>query len=381
MMRFWSMVAFSLLLFASDSAGKIRPVTLAELAGADVIAIGTVIRLSDDSYTLRVSQWLAGKPPRQELRIRRFVDWTCGTRTKPYEEGQRLLVFLQKGSGGSYSARGGTCEGEVFLEDGKAHLRFPLVPGQSESVAEDELVDAIPELRETRFERDDPDYAGKVRLLLKSERRVVRAATLQRLIWDAAKWHDPSVGPPFREVLLDAVVNPDCVVRATAASWLGMRLRGAAGQEALERLDGLAISGPAEARPAAALAATFIEPDDVRRHAVLLRTVADAALPVDDRRAVAAEMIHVAKPRRNVTMGVPGPVLWGGESPEPPRIAMADLREPALEALAAIKDEAVAIGVLAYLSALFDVPDPVPANIDPLKRAWAELFAAAPERD
>lgn len=378
-MRSWSMAAIGLLMFASDSAGKIRPVTLAELARSEVIAVGTITRLSEDSYTLGVTQWLAGRPSRQELRIRRFVDWTCGTRTKPYEEGQRLLVFVQKGPGGVYRALGESCEGEVFLEDGKARLRFPLVAGQSECVPEDELFDALSELREIRFERDEPDYAGKVRTLLKSERRIVRAATLQTLIWDAAKWHDPSVGPPFRALLLDAVVNPDCVVRAAAASWLGMRLRGSAGQDVMERLDELAASGPPEARPAAALAAALIEPDDVRRHAALLRSVADATLPLDDRRAVAAEMIHVARPRRSAIIGVHVPVLWGGESPEPPRIAMTELREAALQTLAAVKDEGVAIGVLAYLAAMFRIPDPTPANIDPLKRAWEDLFAAAPE--
>jgi hypothetical protein len=374
--RFFLMVASSLLFCASESAGKFAPMTLAQLAGADVIAVGTIIRLSADSYTLRVTQWVAGERPRQELHIRRFVDWQDASREKPYEMDQRLMVFLKKGSGGAYRALGGACEGEVFLEDGKAHLRFPLV---ADSMTEVDLVEAITELRETRLKRDDSDYAANARRLLESRRRLVRAATLEMLIRDAAKWHGPGVEAPFGELLLYAVVHAERDVRVTAASWLGMRLgvRGA-GQPVLRRLEELAASGPPEARPAAALAATFIEPDDARRHAVLLRTLSDAELPLDDRRAVAAEMIHIAKPRGSVRLGVP---ILGRGGREAARPTMTELRKPALEALAAIQDEEVAIGVLAYLAAMFDIPDPVPANIDPLKRAWVQLFAAATERD
>ncbi len=75
MTRFWLMHAFSLLLCASESAGKYAPTTLAKLAGADVIAVGTIIRLSADTYTLRVTEWVAGERPREKLKIQRFVDW------------------------------------------------------------------------------------------------------------------------------------------------------------------------------------------------------------------------------------------------------------------------------------------------------------------
>jgi len=75
MTRFWLTVAFSHLLCASESVGKYSPTTLATLAGADVIAVGTIVRLSAGSYTLRVTRWVAGERPRKELRIRRFVDW------------------------------------------------------------------------------------------------------------------------------------------------------------------------------------------------------------------------------------------------------------------------------------------------------------------
>lgn len=373
MARFWLMVAFSLLLCASESAGKYSPTTLATLAGADVIAVGTIVRLSADSYTLRVTRWVVGERPRKELRIRRFVDWTDASREQPYEMGQRLMVFLEKGSGGSFRARGAACEGEVFLEGGKAYLRFPPV---ADIITEEELIEAIAELRETRLKRDGSDYAANARRLLESRRRLVRAATLQMLIRDAVKWNRPGVEAQFEQLLLNAVVHAERDVRVTAASWLGMRL-GLRGVPVPKRLEELAVSGPPEARLAAALAAAFIERDDVRRHAVLLRRVSDADLPLEDRRAVAAEMIHIAKPRTRVAG--PAGLVKGSLRREARKPTMADLRKPALEALAAIQDEEVAIGVLTYLAAMFDIPEPVSANVDPLKRAWVELFAAATE--
>jgi len=375
--RLLLMGAFSLLLAATESAGKYAPATLCELASADVIAVGTIVRLSADSYTLRVSQWVAGERPRKELNIQRFIDWQDASREKPYQMDQQLMVFLEKLPGGSYRAIGAACEGEVFLEEGKAHLRFPPAP---DNVPEGDLIEAMAELRETRLERDDGDYAANAVRLLGSRRRVVRAATLETLMRDAAKWHGPSVEAPFGELLLYAVVHPERDVRVTGASWLGMRLglQGTVGQPLLERLDELLASGRPEVRAATALAVTFIKPDDPRRHSLLLRTLSDAAVPLEDRRAVAAEMIHLAKPRRSVGVGVP---ILGLGVREAARPTMADLREPALKALATNQDKDVAIGVLAYLAAMFDIPDPVPANIDALKRAWAEIFAAATERD
>jgi hypothetical protein len=104
--------------------------------------------------------------------------------------------------------------------------------------------------------------------------------------------------------------------------------------------------------------------------------VSDAKLPLEDRRAVAAEMIHIARPRHRI--GLAGPLVrrpWR-EARKP---TLADLRKPALEALVAIRDEEVARGVLSYLAAMFDIPNPVSANVDALKRAWVDRLAAATE--
>ena len=154
--------ALFLLLFAvsapSDAAYMFT--NLQRLAArADIIAIGSVAEVHQDTFRFQVHEVLRGpvavEP--QELVVIRFRNWPCATRWAPYAEAQRLILFLQEHSSADRSIWqiiGAGGEGEVVVESGTAYVHqaegqedhhFDLAEGRfhGESVPLEQFIPAI----------------------------------------------------------------------------------------------------------------------------------------------------------------------------------------------------------------------------------------------
>lgn len=153
--------------FATVSAQGFRaPMPLGKLIGtADAIIIGSISKIDDTTFTLEVKDTLAGKPEGGLLEIAKFVAPVENPRWADYAKGQRLAVFLVKGSHlplrlkyqlSDWKILGWLGEGEIALEGSYAyfHRRFitTLQPdyysfhGQTsylQRIKRDTLVDAI----------------------------------------------------------------------------------------------------------------------------------------------------------------------------------------------------------------------------------------------
>jgi hypothetical protein len=100
---------------------------------ADVIAIGTITRLESEVFELEVDEWVHGDGEATHLIVRRFRNWTCGSRPVEYEVGQRLFVFLlaPDGKRAGYRIMGGGAEGEMHLVEGRVAKASQVVRSQS----------------------------------------------------------------------------------------------------------------------------------------------------------------------------------------------------------------------------------------------------------
>ena len=63
---------------------------------ADYGAIGTIIKIDNSFFFLKVENYVLNKLEFDTLKIQKFEDWTCGRRYKKYEIGQKELVFFRK---------------------------------------------------------------------------------------------------------------------------------------------------------------------------------------------------------------------------------------------------------------------------------------------
>jgi len=152
---FWSFAIAAPLYVAAAAEGKFSPLCLSNLCGgADLIVLGTIRDVCDDTYTfdpvqtpdgivvtsrdvrdgtftVDVEQVLAGSFEGAPLEVRKFVDWTCGRRWAPYGVGQRVLLFLTRGAPGepyAWRIMGGGGEGEMLVE---GDIVYPRVPASS----------------------------------------------------------------------------------------------------------------------------------------------------------------------------------------------------------------------------------------------------------
>ncbi|MFH1110236.1 MAG: hypothetical protein V1790_13735 [Planctomycetota bacterium] len=148
----WSLAMAAPLFVAAAAEGKFSPLCLSNLSGgADLIVLGTISDVCDDTYTfdsvqtpdgivvtsrdvrdgtftVDVEQVLAGSFEGAPLEVRKFADWTCGRRWAPYGVGQRVLLFLTRGTPDephAWRIMGGGGEGEMLVE---GEVVVPRVP-------------------------------------------------------------------------------------------------------------------------------------------------------------------------------------------------------------------------------------------------------------
>jgi len=161
-----------LFLLASVAHPKYSPLGLVDrVLQADIIAVGKVEKLAAGSYSLRIERALVGCKVGELIEIRRFVNWACARRQRPYGQGERIVAMLGRSRNG-LAPLGSACEGEILLSKEGARVVHP--PGKS-IVPEAEMIQAITELRR----------GFDLKRLLRSNSLTVLHATVEKLYFDS----------------------------------------------------------------------------------------------------------------------------------------------------------------------------------------------------
>lgn len=105
---------------ASLSAAYSPPPLPVLVASADVIAIGEIVEVRRNTFILRIDELLAGRPEGKTIEVERFRDWTCAHRWKPYQVGQREVLFAKRKSARLYELMSGGDESEWEIADNHA---------------------------------------------------------------------------------------------------------------------------------------------------------------------------------------------------------------------------------------------------------------------
>jgi hypothetical protein len=206
-----------------------------------------------------------------------------------------------------------------------------------------------------------PGYAEAWSRLLRDADPMIVAGALERL--DAEADVNPNPASAFAADLEACVAHRDRGLRLHAASrigrWLGRTEREGAGK----RLAAASQSTRPFLRPAAALACMELEPHDPRRHAALLRVLADEAVPVTEAAAVAAELISI-------------------DTTIPKDVPLAFVDGAARDAVASIRDPSLLAQVCAYLARLrgrYERPESADAERE--RANWLAILDASPRDD
>jgi hypothetical protein len=265
------------------------PIRLSErIRSAAVIAAGRIEVLDEEEYSLRVERWIAGAPRRDLLRIRRFADWTCAARNRPYAVGERLLAFLEAERKGPFSVVGAGGEGEVLLEGGLARVEFAPVVDWVRGVPEEPFLDAVAAYRALHPADAEPDAAERWNRILSHPNPFVVSTGLDDLGYRGLREREFDrtglrvAGALF--ALLEGGAPEDRAALARHPAW---HFGPATARALLPRFEALAASGEGGARVAGALAAAALEPADAARHSAFLDALADGSIPLEHRRAAA----------------------------------------------------------------------------------------------
>lgn len=108
---------------------------------AELIVMGEIVEMTDESFTLRVDATLKGDARSKTVEIRKFKDWACAHRwcsheggthsSKPYAIGQREIAFLSRSEKGEslWGVIGGGDEGEWEIQGDRAAVQGRALEG------------------------------------------------------------------------------------------------------------------------------------------------------------------------------------------------------------------------------------------------------------
>ncbi|HYR30118.1 MAG TPA: hypothetical protein VEU30_16755 [Thermoanaerobaculia bacterium] len=98
-------------------AGFEIPLPLGEvISSADVVAVGTIEKVSASTFTLAVDDVLIGKTDAKRIEIEKFAASAESPRWAPYARGQSVIVFLAHQRCGPFRILGRLGEGEIPLD-------------------------------------------------------------------------------------------------------------------------------------------------------------------------------------------------------------------------------------------------------------------------
>lgn len=92
------LIIFFLIIFSTlkvEAKKMVYPIEI--ISGmSDIIVIGEIDIVKDNSYTFRISETLKGKVYKT-ISVQKFKEWTCDTRFGKVLKGQKFCLFLKKG--------------------------------------------------------------------------------------------------------------------------------------------------------------------------------------------------------------------------------------------------------------------------------------------
>lgn len=116
---------------------------------SDYCALGTIVKLDQNYFYLKVEKYVFTSLPYDTLKIRRFQDWSCGQRINPYALGQKEVVFFVKSNEKitefDFLLYGGGGESELQIRKDSAYYQrwFGLTEQYSLPALLDVLCDAL----------------------------------------------------------------------------------------------------------------------------------------------------------------------------------------------------------------------------------------------
>ena len=87
---------------------------------ADLIVVGELSNSGVKTYNFTISSTIKGEE-HESIRVQKFKEWTCDTRSRKFESGQKIILFLEKKLG-KYEIINGS-SGEVFIDDNIVQVR------------------------------------------------------------------------------------------------------------------------------------------------------------------------------------------------------------------------------------------------------------------
>ncbi|MEN9907502.1 MAG: hypothetical protein RLZZ540_643 [Bacteroidota bacterium] len=96
----------------------IFPLTLIT-ASADLIVIGEIDMVKNNTYLFKIGETLKGQKYRT-ISVKMFEEWTCDNRFEKPKKGQKLFLFLKKGQKEWKIINGSS--GEMFISDNLIYL-------------------------------------------------------------------------------------------------------------------------------------------------------------------------------------------------------------------------------------------------------------------
>lgn len=91
------------------------------VASADLVVLGSITDVEDETFRLDVEQELFGKAGAPILRLTRFQDWMCAARWADYSVGQRVVLFIQSGK-----VMGAGDEGDMPVVEGDVLVPYQI---------------------------------------------------------------------------------------------------------------------------------------------------------------------------------------------------------------------------------------------------------------
>lgn len=130
---------------APCSAKKMEMDMGSVILNAELIVVGEIISNGIGSYSFRIQETLHGDTSLRNIRVDKWKEWTCDTRSFEIAKGQRLVLLLGKGKSGYYPFNDST--GEIPIANDSIRARSGYYDVLPRSLSVREFAEAVRALR------------------------------------------------------------------------------------------------------------------------------------------------------------------------------------------------------------------------------------------
>jgi len=143
---------FTLFFTGMSNASYFMPSFEELVVNTDLIVVGEIVHLDHMNFQLKIETLVHGEHKGNIVEVQRFGDWTCSSRWRNYEVGQRVMAFMNKPNGYepgkymTYQLRSAGSEGEFPIIGDQVYVQGAVHSEKFEykRSAEDEQVYGVP---------------------------------------------------------------------------------------------------------------------------------------------------------------------------------------------------------------------------------------------